>query len=106
MGTEFMLVVAGIIFALFILYLLSVNGRRGHPELSKLRGWNYAHRGLHRPGCPENSLAAFRNARDHGYGVELDVHLLADGHLAVVHDSPGSGPRFTFTAHDRIRWPH
>ena len=82
-----MLVVAGILFALFILYLLSVNGRRGHPELSKLHGWNYAHRGLHGPGCPENSLAAFRNARNHGYGVELDVHLLADGHLAVVHDS-------------------
>lgn len=82
-----MLVVAVILFALFILYLLSVNGRRGHPELAMFRGWKYAHRGLHEAGCPENSLAAFRNARDHGYGVELDVHLLADGNLAVVHDS-------------------
>lgn len=84
---DIMLVITGIIFALFILYLLSVNGRRGHPELYKLRGWKYAHRGLHGPDCPENSLAAFRNAHDHGYGVELDVHLLADGNLAVIHDS-------------------
>lgn len=82
-----MLVVAGILAALFLLYLLSVRGRVGHPELEKLRGWKYAHRGLHGQGCPENSMAAFRNARDCGYGVELDVHLLADGHLAVIHDS-------------------
>ena len=32
-------------------------------------------------------MAAFRKARDMGYGVELDVHLLADGNLAVIHDS-------------------
>ena len=55
--------------------------------MQKLRGWKYAHRGLHGESCPENSLAAFRKARDHGYGVELDVHLLADGNLAVIHDS-------------------
>ena len=36
---------------------------------------------------PENSLAAFRRAVEHGFGAELDVHLMADGELAVVHDS-------------------
>ena len=36
---------------------------------------------------PENSLAAFRRAIRHGYGAELDVHLLRDGTLAVFHDS-------------------
>lgn len=47
----------------------------------------YAHRGLHdRAGAPENSLAAFRRAVAAGYGIELDVHLLADGGLAVFHD--------------------
>ena len=49
----------------------------------------YAHRGLHniKEGAPENSLAAFRRAVAHGFGAELDVHLLADGALAVFHDS-------------------
>lgn len=32
-------------------------------------------------------LAAFRRAIRHGYGAELDVHLLRDGTLAVFHDS-------------------
>lgn len=31
--------------------------------------------GLHGPGVPENSLAAFRRAAEAGYGAELDVHL-------------------------------
>ena len=55
--------------------------------MNDLYGWKYAHRGLHSEDAPENSLEAFRRARDKGYGVELDVHLLADGNLAVIHDS-------------------
>lgn len=55
--------------------------------MGKLVGWKYAHRGLHGQGVPENSILAFRKAREQGYGVELDVHLLADGNLAVIHDS-------------------
>ncbi len=68
-------------------YLLALKGRTDKKGLSELRGWNYAHRGLHSPGVPENSLAAFRAAVEHGYGAELDVHLLKDGGLAVIHDS-------------------
>ena len=68
-------------------YLLALKGRTGHEGLQKLRGWNYAHRGLHGEGVPENSLAAFRAAVDHGYGSEFDVHLLKDGGLVVIHDS-------------------
>ena len=64
-----------------------LQGRLGHPDLPKLRLWSYAHRGLHGEGRPENSLAAFRAALDHGYGVELDIHLMKDGNLAVIHDS-------------------
>ena len=73
--------------ALTGLYILSTQGRTGHPGLEALRGWNYAHRGLHAPGCPENSMAAFRAALDHGYGIELDIHLMKDGNLAVIHDT-------------------
>ena len=55
-------------------------------ELSLYR---FAHRGLHdnRTPAPENSLAAFRLAREADYGSELDVHLSADGQLVVIHDS-------------------
>lgn len=76
-----------LVLLLAVVYLLSTRCRRGHPELKNLHGWKYAHRGLYGVGCPENSMAAFRKARDMGYGVELDVHLLADGNLAMIHDS-------------------
>lgn len=77
------------ILVLAALYGLSVCGRLVHKEVRDLRGWNYAHRGLHNAekGIPENSLAAFRAAVDHGYGAELDIHLMKDGNLAVIHDS-------------------
>lgn len=67
--------------------VLCMRGRSGQPELEKLRPWRYAHRGLHDETRPENSLAAFRAAVERGYGAELDIHLLADGTLAVIHDS-------------------
>ena len=68
-------------------YLLSLRGRTCHPILQDLQGWGYAHRGLHSQGVPENSMASFRAALDHGYGIELDIHLMKDGNLAVIHDS-------------------
>lgn len=81
------LIVFGILIALFGLYMLAVMGRRKHPGLKALQGWSYAHRGLHNESRPENSMAAFQAALEHGYGIELDVHLLADGNLAVIHDA-------------------
>jgi len=45
-----------------------------------------AHRGLHGPGVPENSLAAFRAAVDAGYGIECDLQPSADGVAMVFHD--------------------
>ena len=69
------------------LYVLSTMCRRGHKGLEALWGWAYAHRGLHSDGVPENSMAAFRAALEGGYGIELDVHLMKDGNLAVIHDA-------------------
>jgi len=46
----------------------------------------FAHRGLHGPGVPENSLAAFRAAIAAGAGIECDVRLSADGEAMVFHD--------------------
>lgn len=54
--------------------------------MRKFKKYAYAHRGLHSEHIPENSMAAFRSAKDKGYGIELDVHLLKDGSLAVIHD--------------------
>ncbi len=47
-----------------------------------------AHRGCwDYKGAPENSLKAIKRAADFGFGIELDVHLLKDGTIAVFHDS-------------------
>ena len=70
-----------------VLYLFAIRCRNGQTGMKEFRGWNYAHRGLYGNGIPENSMAAFKAALDHGYGIELDVHLLKDGNLAVMHDS-------------------
>lgn len=47
-----------------------------------------AHRALHdvTDGRPENSRAAIRAAVAHGYGIEIDVQLSADGVAMVFHD--------------------
>ncbi|TCL01246.1 glycerophosphoryl diester phosphodiesterase [Shimia isoporae] len=47
-----------------------------------------AHRALHdvKDGRPENSRAAIRAAIDHGYGIEIDLQLSADGVAMVFHD--------------------
>ena len=69
-------------------YTLGLHGRKGHPDLELLRKYRFAHRGYHdKPVVPENSLPAFRRAIAHGWGAELDVHLMKDGTLAVIHDS-------------------
>ena len=82
-----MLIFCIAIAVLWIAWCLLLLPRRNHPGWAGLAGVRYAHRGLHRDGVPENSLAAFRAAVDAGFGAELDVHLMADGRLAVVHDS-------------------
>lgn len=76
-----------LLLILIAIYLLAIRCRSGHAGLKDLQGWSYAHRGLHSAGVPENSMAAFKAALDHGYGIELDIHLLKDGNLAVIHDS-------------------
>ena len=47
---------------------------------------NIAHRGA-KGYEPENTLQAFQKALDlNADGIELDVHLSADGHIIVIHD--------------------
>ena len=80
-------IVSMILLLIFGIYLFLIWGRGSHHGVKDLKRWYYAHRGLHGEGRPENSMAAFRAALEGGYGIELDVHLLADGELAVIHDS-------------------
>lgn len=70
------------------LYLLAHLCRHGHPYWQILAAFRYAHRGYHnKPQIPENSMVAFRRAVSNNFGAELDVHLMADGTLAVIHDA-------------------
>lgn len=81
------LIILIVLIILAVLFILSMAVRNGHPKLQSLHGYAYAHRGLHGDGAPENSMEAFRRALECGYGIELDVHLMKDGKLAVIHDS-------------------
>ena len=82
---------------LALLVLLLAYAWAIHPNLPKrditpLMGVDYAHRGYWTPNDPgeenrpENSLAGFKAAVEHGYGIELDVHRTRDGALVVHHD--------------------
>lgn len=82
-----MLTILIIILVLVCVYLFLIRCRSGHSKLEALRGWSYAHRGLHGDGVPENSMEAFQRAKEAGFGIEFDVHLLSDGNLAVIHDA-------------------
>ena len=55
-------------------------------DVYKRQEYDYAHRGLHSPEVPENSIPAFERAIRAGYAIELDVHRSKDGVLMVFHD--------------------
>ncbi|MCM1192631.1 MAG: glycerophosphodiester phosphodiesterase [Butyrivibrio sp.] len=85
--------VAGIILicvlALVVLYLLLIMPRMfGKPDMTPLKGWLYAHRGLHdnETDAPENSMRAFAKAVEAGFGIELDIQMTKDKVPVVFHD--------------------
>jgi glycerophosphoryl diester phosphodiesterase len=76
----------GAIGLLLLIWVWLVAPSRRRRRAGPWRGAAFAHRGLHGPGCPENSLAAFERACAAGCGIELDVQTTRDGHLVVFHD--------------------
>ncbi len=76
-----------VLVLLLILFMVAPAMRR-HPDIDTLRGLYIAHRGLHDifENTPENSIAAFLAAAEHGFAIENDIHLTADGHVVVFHD--------------------
>ena len=72
-----------LLFALIDRFLLPA---RAASRAGWLREVIYAHRGLHGPGVPENSLAAADAAIARGFGIECDVQRSRDGQAIVFHD--------------------
>lgn len=73
-----------IIIIFIVLYLWAIAPRRNHVFK---RGF-YAHRGFHdRDGqIPENTLLAFEEAMQRGFGIELDIRFSKDREIYVFHD--------------------
>ncbi len=69
---------------LYIVLFVRPARRIKHPQTLKC---DFAHRGLHGGGVPENSLRAFELACERGCGIELDVQTSLDGVVMVFHDS-------------------
>ena len=55
-------------------------------KLDILNNIKIAHRGLWNIKYPENSMGAFERARAMGIPIELDVHILKDNTIVVIHD--------------------
>lgn len=72
---------------LFLITLWLIAPRR-HRNTAPFDRVLYAHRGLHdnEKQRPENSSAAFRAAKEAGYGVELDIRFTSDHQIVVFHD--------------------
>jgi len=86
---KYLLICAAALALLVLLYIFLIcpSGRKRRTEAFFKECKYYAHRGLHGNGVPENSLAAFGLACEAGYGIELDLHVTADGQVAVFHDN-------------------
>lgn len=77
---------AGALITLLYLFLICphIGKKPMHDDAFRV---HYAHRGLHDDDVPENTLTAFKQAMEHGYGIELDVRMTQDKQLVVFHDA-------------------
>lgn len=72
---------------LFCAYVIVLACPSAKPPKNSALLCEYAHRGLHGDGVPENSLGAFALACEKGFAIELDVHLSKDKEVMVFHDA-------------------
>ena len=83
--TLLIMTVIVVILAGIYSYLISGDNLE-EKEVSWIIETPIAHRGLDNGSIPENSMAAFRNAIEKGYTIELDVQFTKDKELIVFHD--------------------
>ena len=81
------LITIALIVIFIVIYIFLTLPRVFDSANMDLLATDYAHRGLHNAEIPENSLAAYSNAIDNGYGIEIDVQLSSDGEIFVFHDA-------------------
>ncbi len=81
-----LIVIASLVLLLGVLAVLTIAPSRRRAAMEKYKSVKFAHRGLHGDGVAENSMTAFRLAKEAGFGIELDVRLSKDGQLVVFHD--------------------
>ncbi len=79
------LIVLLIIIALAALWLFAFWPARLKHRPAFMKA-DFAHRGLHGSDVPENSMQAFRLAKQNGYGIEFDVRLTSDKVAVIMHD--------------------
>lgn len=78
-----------LLILLILLYLAAIMPRMLHRrDFTPFKGRYYAHRGLHSDPdkVPENSMAAFRLAVEHNYGIEMDIQVSKDNIPVIFHD--------------------
>ena len=79
-------VIVAIIFVcligIYIFMICPASGKRA----KAFDGKYIAHRGLHGGEVVDNTLEAFKQAVEKGYGVELDIQLSSDKIAVVTHD--------------------
>ena len=75
-----------LVLVIIILYLCLIHpyGKRKSKAETFCKN-SFAHRGLH-DTVPENTISAFRLAKEAGVGIELDVRLTKDDEVVVFHD--------------------
>ncbi len=101
-------IILGIItFNLSVYLFVFVRPKAKNPSDIRLL-CDYAHRGLHDDKVPENSLEAFKRAKDNGYGIELDVQLSKDKEVMVFHDyallrMTGTAEKLCNLTHDELK---
>lgn len=89
-GKKIALIVVGCIVVVLVgtAVFLKMPGPSARAQLEPFMKQPIAHRGYfdNEGTAPENSLAAFQAAIDHGYAIELDTQISADGTVYVLHD--------------------
>ena len=77
-----------VIVVLGVTAFLKMPGASAQAQIEPFTKAPIAHRGYfdNKGPAPENSLPAFQRAIEHGYCIEVDTQLTADGTVIVLHD--------------------